>query len=224
MSIIPWSFSKMNDYETCPRRFYEVKVLKNYVEEKSEQIIWGEQVHLALENNVKDGTPLPENMRQFNYVAAMVAKAQGEKYPEISLAVNAELEPTAFDADDAWARGYCDIAIINGYKATALDYKTGKKKPQSPQLTLMSLLIFARFPEVEVVHSGFVWLQFKSTTPATYHRDEIPELWKPFYKTLRDMEWSEKNNIWPAKPSGLCEKWCPVKTCAHNGRRNGGRR
>lgn len=218
-SVLPWSFSKLNDYETCPRRFYETKIACNFKETDSVEILWGNDVHKGLEDNVKEGKALPARMAHFQYAADLVNKAPGDKYVELELAVTADLQPTGFYADNAWARGKCDIVIINGSVAAPLDYKTGKKKPKSRQLDLMSAMIFATFPQVAVAHSGFIWLQFKSTTRKTYYREDVSVIWDGFRQSVSEMEWSEKNNAWPAKPSGLCREWCPVTSCSHNGKK-----
>lgn len=218
-SVVPWSWSSYNAYETCPRRFYEVKVAKAFVEEESTEMLWGNEVHKALENKIKDGTPLPANMAVYNRYADQIARATGEKHAELQLAVTIDLEPTAFDAPDAWARGIGDIVIINGRKAFAGDYKTGKVKPKSQQLDLMAVLTLANFPQVEELATTFLWLQFGKLTNGQYVRADAEQIWDRFRQGVREMEWSERNNTWPAKPSGLCRNWCPVISCPHNGKR-----
>ena len=36
-----------------------------------------------------------------------------------------------------------------------------------------------------------------------------------FIPRIRRMERAYEQDTWPAKPSGLCAGWCPVKTCPH---------
>lgn len=218
-SVVPWSWSSYSAYDTCPRRFYEVKIAKTVVEEESDEILWGNTVHKALENRIKDGTPLPPAMSKFNRYSEQIARSPGDKYPELELAVTLALEPTAFDAPDAWARGVGDIVIINGRKAFAGDYKTGKVKPKSQQLDLMAVLTLANFPEIQELSTTFLWLQFGTLTNKTYNRADAEQIWDVFRQGVREMEWSERNNTWPAKPSGLCRAWCPVLSCPHNGKR-----
>lgn len=227
MSLIPWSFSSWSAYQTCPKQYYEMKVAKNFREPKSEQILWGEAVHFALEDRIKTGKPVPEKMAHFNPVVDRILAAPGENHAELELACDVNLRPVGFWDDDAWVRGKGDLIKINGRKGIAFDWKTGKKKPNSLQLDLMTVLAFAKFPFLEEMATGFVWFQDPSRpTVKRYHRDNAPRLMDQFEQGVADMIWSENNDVWPAKPSGLCRPnprtgfaGCPVVSCPHNGRR-----
>ncbi|HWG89123.1 MAG TPA: PD-(D/E)XK nuclease family protein [Candidatus Acidoferrales bacterium] len=227
MSLIPWSFSSWSAYQTCPRQFYEMRVAKNFREPKSKQIIWGEEVHTALEDNIKESKPIPESMAHFSPVVERILEAPGDNYAELELACDVNLHPVGFWDDDAWVRGKGDLVKINGAKGIAFDWKTGKKKPNSLQLDLMSVLSFAKFPDLEELSTCFVWFQDPTRpTIKKYHRDRAPALLDQFMQGVDDMIWSQEHDVWPEKPSGLCRPnprtgfaGCPVTTCPHNGRR-----
>lgn len=226
MSLIPWSFSSWNAYQTCPRQFYELRVAKNFKEPKSQPILWGEEVHTALEHHVKKGSPLPDKMAHFNPIVESILQRPGENHAEMELACDINLRPVGFWDADAWVRGKGDLVKINGNKGIVFDWKTGKKKVNSLQLDLMSVLAFAKFPELIDLSTCFVWFQDPSRpTIKRYHRDHAPRLLDQFQQGVDDMIWSENEDIWPAKPSGLCRPnprtgfaGCPVTTCPHNGR------
>ena len=95
-----------------------------------------------------------------------------------------------------------------------LDYKTGKRKP-SEQLDLYAAYIFAHYPEVEDVKTIFVWLKEQKTDKKRFNRDELPIIWREFIPKVARLESAYNRDSWPAKPSGLCNGWCPVKTCQH---------
>ena len=59
MGIAPWSFSKIKSFEQCPKKFYHLKVAKDYKEPETEAMLYGTAVHLAAEEYIRDGTPLP---------------------------------------------------------------------------------------------------------------------------------------------------------------------
>ena len=63
-----WSYSMLTAFETCPHQFYRVRVLKDVVEEQGEAALWGDRVHKALENRVRDQEPLPEWAAQWEVV------------------------------------------------------------------------------------------------------------------------------------------------------------
>ena len=215
-----WSWSAYEAYELCPRKYYETRIAKSVQEGKSPQIIWGEQVHKALEDAVEIGKPLPESMLQFQPVLDKLLNTKGTVYTELKMAVTKAKEPTTFFSQLAWCRGVCDWLSINGNKAIALDYKTGKRKVGSQQLQLMALMILAMNKEVEEVFSGFVWLGDATRIDSgTFLRSDSEKLWSDFMPVVRQMEESFKNNFWPEKKNGLCKDWCPVVTCRYNGRK-----
>jgi hypothetical protein len=210
-----WSWSGYDAYGTCPKKWHATRIEKRFVEEETPYQVWGVRVHEALELAVRDGTPLPEEMEQWEKLCEQLRCAPGEHFCEMELGLTSKLLPCAFDAEDVWLRGIVDFASVNGAVAVALDYKTGKRK-LTDQLKLMALLIFARFPDVDEVHTGFLWLQTGKLDQELYKREEIPRLWRSFLPRLQQMKESFKLDVWPAKPSGLCRGWCPVKDCAYN--------
>lgn len=223
-SIIPWSYSSWQDYQTCPRKFYETRYAKNITEEKSQAIIWGETVHTALEFRAKENRPLPDSMKHMAPVAERIISAPGDNYAEVELACDKLLRPTGFWDQATWVRGKGDLVKIKGNNAAAFDWKTGKRKENSLQLDLMAVLVFAKFPEVVNLSTCFVWFQEPlKPTIAKYIRDDAPKLINQFQDGLDNMLWSERSNTWPERPSGLCKpnprtgyKGCPVHTCKFN--------
>ena len=56
---VKWSHSALKDYEGCPRRYHEVKVLKNYPFTDTQATLYGKEYHEAAELYIRDGKPLP---------------------------------------------------------------------------------------------------------------------------------------------------------------------
>lgn len=218
MAVLPWSYSSWDAYKTCPRRYYEIKVAKNFTDNEGEHLIWGNEVHKAAELYLRDNVPLPENMTRFKGQFDAFAAKPGDKHVEVALAVNRRFEPCDFWDKDAFVRGKGDYLIINGPKGAAVDWKTGKIKP-SAQIRLMGFLTFLNYPHVDKLTNIFQWLKFPlQPTIEVMTRDHIPLVLEEFKPNLQDMLYSEKHNVWPEKPSGLCREYCPVKTCKYNGK------
>lgn len=215
-SVIPWSFSSWDAYNTCPKQFYETKIAKNWPVEMTEYMIWGNTVHKAIEDYIKEGKDIPLVMQRFKPIVDKIIDKPGDTYAELELACTQDLKPTGFWDANAWCRGKGDVLKVNQYVAFNGDWKTGKVKPNSKQLDLMAVMTFAAFPEVQIALTAFIWFQEPSKpTLGRYVRADVPRLIKQFEEGVRNMEWSQQNNVWPAKPSGLCHGWCPVKTCLH---------
>lgn len=215
-----WSYSSLTKFETCPKQYYHVKVAKDVIETPGDATVWGSEVHKHLENRVKDGTPLPDAINAYEKLAAPIAEKEGEKLVEQQLCVNSALQPTGWFADDAWCRGVVDVGVLTGKRGVLLDWKTGKRKPDSTQLKLFAGLAFAHYPQLEVVVTGFVWLKEGAVDRQSFKRAEAPMIWQEFVPRVKRLERAYEESRFPPKPSGLCGKWCPVpkSKCDFSGR------
>lgn len=212
MTPLPWSHSSLEKFKTCPRQFYETKVAKSVVELPGEEAIWGNRLHAAFEKVLKYGGQLPVELAGYQNYINQIARFTGDRYVEHRLGVRRDLSACDFAAPDVWSRSIVDVLVVRGDSAFILDHKTGKTKP-STQLMLNSLHVFAAFPEVSTCHTVFYWLKNDTMTPGLHHRQDIPAMWAQYEQDLRNYEFAFKNNVWTEKHSGLCNGWCPVKSC-----------
>lgn len=212
----PWTYSQIDSFESCPRKFYHLKVVRDVVDPPSQHAEWGTRVHTAMENYVKDQEPLPEGMTHWKGIADKITKLPGEKFCEMKMSLDKNFQPTEWKT--SWSRGIADLTVVNGKKAATLDYKTGRRKP-SEQLELYAAYTFAYFPDVQQVTTMYVWLKEKKVDKATYERDQLPMIWQGMLPRVRKLESAYERDKWPAKPSGLCKSWCPCMECEFNGQR-----
>lgn len=213
MKPLPWSYSALDDFVNCPRSYYEKRVAKSVKEERSEQIIWGEQVHKHFENRQKDGTPLPFDLREHEPFMQRLEKMPGVSHTERKIALNKRMEPCGFFENDVWFRGVIDYSKLHDNLAVVIDYKTGKPHNKFQQLKLFALHIFTEYPDVDMVDVRFYWTKSCSTTGEIYRRPQIAELWKTFVPNLKQYAQAFKTDVWQPRPSGLCNGWCPVTAC-----------
>lgn len=212
MQMPAWTFSQLEKFETCPKQFYHVRVARDVIEPPTEATIWGERVHTALEYRIKDGTPLPEGMTQWEPLAKKLAALPGEKHTEFKMSLDRNFQPT--DWKNSWTRGIVDLTVIHKDKAFLVDYKTGKRK-LTDQLKLYAAYTFSYYPQIRQVTTGFAWLKDKKLDKETVTRDEVAIIWQPFLAKVRKLESAYERDSWPPRPSGLCRGWCPVKACDH---------
>lgn len=216
MAEFTWSYSSLKQYQNCPKQYHEIRVLKNYKVKETEAIIYGKDVHEALELYVKEGRPLAKNYLRFKPLVDKLIAIKGDKYPEYEMALTYNREPCDFDSDRRWVRGIADLVVIDKDYAFVVDYKTGSNKyPDPKQLRLMSLMIFTHFPDVQKVKAALLFLARNSIVTEEYVRRDMDKSWAMFEQPLKRLENSYDNDTWEVNPTPLC-KWCPVKSCNFN--------
>lgn len=213
MVNVKWSFSGLKQYTNCPRQYYEVKVQRNFEIRETEQIKYGKEVHKALEDYVRDGTPLVKNYQRFKPMVDALLLSDGDRHVEYEMALDINKNPCGFNSPDYWVRGIADLLIVSGDKAYIVDYKTGSARyPDPKQLKLMALMAFAHFPQLQKIKGGLLFVMHNAFITDAYERDQTEELWSAFQGDLFRLTNSYENNMWPANPTPLCG-WCPVATC-----------
>lgn len=212
--MMPQSHTSLSCYTTCPRQYEAKYVTKEVKFEPTEATIWGDFVHRALENYVKDGTPLPSNVQMYHVWGDAVRRRAGKKIVEGSLAVTKALQPCQFFDKDAWLRAKLDVLILRDDEADILDYKTGKRKDNVEQLRRYALLVLINYPEVQRVRCGFIWLRDGVLTkPSVFTRDQIPDMLMLEEPVFAQIEADTKAQRFDPRPSGLCNGWCQVRRC-----------
>ena len=123
-----WSFSSLKEYINCPKKYQEVRILKNYSFVDTPQTIYGKEVHEALELYVRDNKPLAKNYLRFKKMVDTLVAIPGKKYPEYKMALTKKMEQCNFEDENRWVRGIADLVIVDQDKAFIIDYKTGSNK------------------------------------------------------------------------------------------------
>ena len=216
MTNFTWSFSSLKEYINCPKKYQEVRILKNYSFVDTPQTIYGKEVHEALELYVRDNKPLAKNYLRFKKMVDTLVAIPGEKYPEYKMALTKKMETCDFEDDNRWVRGIADLVIVDGEQAYIIDYKTGSNKyPDTKQLKLMALMCFIHFPDVNFIKAGLLFIMKNSFVEESYTRDDIHKAWKSFEQPLDRLTMSYEKDEWIPNPTPLCG-WCPVETCEHH--------
>ena len=213
---IVWSFSSLKEFSNCPRKYNELKVKKNYVFQKTEAIIYGEEVHTACELFIKEDKEFPEQYSQFKDVLIALKDFKGMKRTELKLGLTENKKPCGFFDKNIWVRGVIDLLIISGETAYVIDYKTGSDRyPDTTQLKLMSALVFEHYPEVQKIKASLIFLVKDRMIKERYNRSELGDLWKRFDAPLYKLRQAFESDVWNPNPTPLC-RYCPVKSCEYN--------
>ena len=221
MKTVTWSHSSLKDYEGCPRRYHEVKVLKNYPFKDTDATIYGKELHTAAELYIKEGTPLPPQFAFLKDTLDALKAKPGRKLCEHEMGVTKDLKPCKFMDKEVWVRGIADLLIIDDENLTArvVDYKSGNNKyPDREQLKLMALMVFAHFPHIRRVSGALLFVVKEDIAKASFMVGEAEEHWWDYRERVARIEQAHETGVWNPKPTPLCG-WCPVSSCEHNRKR-----
>lgn len=218
-----WSYSSISTFKQCPKKYYHLKVAKDVKDTSSEAMLYGNQVHKAAEDFIKEGTPIP---KKFDYMVPIVSalnSIEGEKHCELRFGVaydGKDYKPTGFFSKDVWYRGIADLLIVNEDKAFLVDYKTGKnaKYADTAQLDMLAAATFTHFPEVTHIKSALAYVVSKEFIRKEHTRDLHESYYTTFSEPLESLAAAEEHNVWNAKSGPLCA-YCPVTSCEHNRKR-----
>jgi len=219
--IPAWSFSALTSFETCPKQFWHMRIKRDFKDEGNENSAFGTHVHDSIAQYFLKNKKLPLDISYIKPIIDVYKKAAfRETHIELKLAINQKYKPVAWMAPDVYCRAIVDAGFVQGPKALLVDWKTGKMKPDSEatQLRLSAVMFMLFEPDVNEVTMRYVWLMNNGkTTTFKMTRDDIPAVWNELAPRLRRYQHAHQHDEFPANPSGLCRKYCPITTCPYYG-------
>jgi RecB family exonuclease len=222
------SWSRLNNFETCPKRSYHLDIAKDVEEEKTPELLRGDALHGAMAARVRSNIKLPV---EFTYMETWAEKLSRHTHDfqtiqvEQRYGLSKTLEPTFFMEKKTYWRTVIDyLKLIPGrepgtFLAHIVDYKTGRPKDGFDQLALYAMTVFAHLKDVTRVRADFLWTEYNDTTHENFERSDMQDIWDDILPRVIVMEQAYEKKEFPPKPCGLCKEYCPVRTCEHNGRR-----
>ena len=222
-SPIKWSFSSLKLFETCPKKYYEIRLARNFEDAPGKEALYGTALHLAAEEYVRDGKELSQGFKFIQPRLDALIKIKGKKLTEFKMALNSDLRPCDFDSPDYFCRGIADLVILNSDDGNAfiVDYKSGKsaRYADTDQLALMAFMLFRYFPEIKTVKAGLLFVVSNDFIRVQYRREDMFELPTRFRDSLTQLSSAMDSGVFNERPNGLCRNFCVVTSCVHNGRR-----
>ena len=217
--MVSWSYSSISTFKQCPKKYFHLKVAKDVKDEPGEAADYGSAVHLAAEEYIRDGNPIPEKFAYMRPIVERLEAIPGEKHAELKLGVrrtNGGYAPCDFFDKDVWWRGIADLLIIDDHKAWCIDYKTGKsaRYADTKQLDLLAGAVFTHFPNIMQVKSSLIFVVSGELIPKTHVITERSQYMSVFDEQLDQLDAAMENGVWNPKSGPLCG-WCPVTSCEH---------
>ena len=105
-------------------------------------------------------------------------------------------------------------------EARVVDYKTGKsaKYADTKQLKLLAAAVFTHFPDIKIIKAGLLFVVSKDFIREEYDANFRTAYFTQFRPLVEQLEACHTNKVWNPKRNFTCGKWCPITSCAHNGR------
>lgn len=211
------SYSSIKDFEGCPKRYHEVRILKKFKSQDTDATRYGTEAHSAFEHFVRDSTPLPPAFERYRSFVEPLRAITGERFCERKMAITETFAPCEFFAKDVWFRGIPDLLIVNGRTARVVDYKTGKSSryADTAQLELLAGMVFAYHPEVEVVKGLLLFVVPGDVVKADFKREDFAQIMSKWAGRANAVEAALRSGVWNPRPSALC-RFCPVASCPNH--------
>jgi hypothetical protein len=212
-----WSYSRLKNFETCPKRNWHMDIAKDVKEDESDALLWGNEAHAILAKRLSKKVPLPPGFGGYEKWCRRIESIGGELYVEQKLGLTRAFGPSGYFDRGIWFRSIADAMVLKGAVAYAGDWKTGKVLNDSVQNVLVAACVFAHRPEIRAVHTEFIWLKDDTTTPQVIHRGDMPAFWATMLPRVAALERAHNLTEYPATPNRLCRRWCAVTSCPHHG-------
>lgn len=216
----PMSYSAIKDFENCPKKYHEVRILKKFKQGDTQATLFGVEVHKAFEEYVRDQKPLPPHFAHYLPFVEPLTKLPGDIQCEVKMGIREDFTPCDFFAKDVWFRGIPDLLIVNKETGVARigDWKTGKSSryADKAQLELLAGMVFSHYPEVQKIKGALVFVVANDVVKAEYTRDQYAEIMSKWVGKADQIVGALESGTWNPRPGPLC-KFCPLSedACLH---------
>ena len=202
----PRSYSAIKLYEKCPLA-YKLAYMEKLPDPSGEAAQRGKLIHSQIEDYINNViTELPHEQRVMQVVLDFW-KARKAK-SEVQFAVDRVFKPVKYDDPKAMFRGVIDLLIIEGKIAHVIDFKTGKKRDYSDQLTVYAAAVFALYPKIQTIERSIYFVDLD--LPEHYTPVERSDTHSSVSLITERIAKLEKDSIFSPNPSSLC-RFCNFK-------------
>lgn len=214
MNRLAWSYSRLNDFETCPRMFQGKYVTKDFPKQdfSAPHLQRGKDIHKVLENAVVHSMALPKELLFLQPIVDMAHAKGMTNFAENEICFDVHLNTIDWFSKSAWCRVIIDLVIIVGDLAVIIDWKTGKVRDKSrDQLALFAGAAMTRWPKVKRVITAFFWVDHPKQKPTLAHYDQShrQQIWEEFGDRAEMIQITLESGAWLPKKNFGC-KWCPA--------------
>lgn len=230
---LAFSFTAMEKFMQCPRAWAADKYYKAVPYQETEHTIWGNRVHTAAENylrNALDGGVRPveeECLPLVKRYCDFFLSMKGDLHIEKEICCTKDLAPCGWkDWNTVWFRFKGDVLVIKDRRLIYADWKSGKKKDDFFQIEVAVALADLYFPDAFDTADGKLIFVKESDPkkaivglPKPITKADIPAIWEKIYAITNRMTEAWEHANFRMQTSGLCKAYCGDLSCIHNGKR-----
>lgn len=200
--------SGLLEFEQCPAKWRDSKVLKLHKFTVTEAISHGLVTHERLERYVKYADPLPDHVLYLLPFFAYLTDTKYQVFAELECAVLADWSVTGWWDKQCYIRGKVDLIAISqdGTEAVVVDYKSGNRKNDPTQLKIYALMI-ASVLGIKKVKSYYLWTKTKDSDVFELDEANFDEVKTEIEERVAKMRLAFDTNEYPTRTSPLCG-WC----------------
>ena len=224
MNFLPWSYSGLSQFQTCPRQYEAHRVTKEVPYVETEAIKYGNELHKAAELYIKSSANLPDEFMFIKPYLDKLLDLHGKRYTEFKMAMairDREFQVCDYWDKGGWYRGIADLIITDTDRERAflVDFKTGKSAQyaDTKQMALLTALIFLHFPKVKTVKSMLLFVKAGSVVKSEYEFENRFKIFAQLNPDLKRLKAAHESGVFNPSPNNFCKKYCAVTSCAHNG-------
>lgn len=207
------SYSSTKDFQACKARYFHKHIAKDAERESSPALDYGNRVHKAFEDYLKNGISFPADICHYQVFADATAFPL-DRLVEHRLAVRADGTACGFYDEDRFWNCKIDLTLMNDITCLILDWKTGNEREDPFELAVQAVLLSAHFPGLEIFKGRYVWLK-NSKVGALHNLTDVKRTWAEMQAIGAQINRHTKQNYWPEEENPLCG-WCPVRQCRFN--------
>jgi hypothetical protein len=214
------TYSFYNQFENCPRKAFEIYVARSIPYVESPEMAWGNKVHAAMENRIKHGSPLPDEMKAAEETGAQFHQFSKELPVRVEWQLAMLQNGRACDYKDpaAFFRGKLDNVTLDLKElptyAWMVDWKTGNVREEPFELETNALLLKANYPSLETIVGEYFWMK-TGQNGLRYTFSNHAETFNRLWRLRGEAEGYLRTGSWPERKNPLCG-WCDVLKCVNN--------
>ena len=222
MTLRPWAFTKLNAFETCPRKASAQYISRETPYESTPEREWGNYVHDSISEYIRSGTRLPGDLGFLERHVPVLGPQTRELRSEAQLAMDVNGISVPYGSRDCYFRGKLDVLNIDqtdmGTVGYVFDWKTGKLWDDHDELECHAALASLAYPEVVQWFGCYVQIP-KPTKMVPEPNVRLGELhtlkaeWHKIYNRVHKVEMDLKEGYGDTpRPNALCG-WCSLRHC-----------